>query len=68
MAASVESDEESFQLESSVRGHHVFKTPVVGQLLQVQLGIAYAIDSILPSSTSVTILNHQLDHFELKST
>ena len=32
-------EEESFQLESSVRGHHVFKsiwTPVVGQSLQVQ--------------------------------
>ena len=32
-------DEESFQLESAVRGHHVFKsvwTPVVGELLQVQ--------------------------------
>lgn len=55
MATSVESDEESFQLESSVRGHHVFKsvwTPVVGQLLQVQAETgnshdAYAIAVIL---------------------
>ena len=36
MATSGLDDEESFHLESSVRGHHVFKsvwTPVVGQLL-----------------------------------
>ena len=39
MATSTLDEEESFQLESSVRGHHVYKfvwTLVVGQFLQVQ--------------------------------
>ena len=39
MATSSVDDEESFQLESAVRGHHVYEsvwTPFVGQLLQVQ--------------------------------
>ena len=39
MAAAGDDGEESFQLEISVRGHHIFMTiltPYIGQFLQVQ--------------------------------
>lgn len=39
MAAGAATDDETFILESTIRGHHVYKrvwTPVIGQELQVQ--------------------------------
>ena len=39
MAEAAAADEDSFILESSVRGHHVYKViwmPVIGEILQVQ--------------------------------
>ena len=46
--AGLAADEESFMLESSVRGHHIFKriwTPVNGQMLQVQCETGNAQDA-----------------------
>ena len=62
MAAATHDPEESFQIESCVRGHHVFKatwTPLLGQFLEVQPESgnshdAYAIATLLDD----TIVGH----------
>lgn len=60
------SEEESFQLESSVRGHHGFKstwTPVVRQLLQVQ---AKAVNSHDAYAMAVILNNAVVGHLPRK--